>query len=173
MRHCGWAYSCDRGLVFSNRPLLAAGGLDPLPSRFNVGTWAGTSVCPSFVGDSPNPLGRLGQFRKLAQSWISSWSATFPALPLLTGHATAPPPLPHSVERPSPQRPPAPGAAAHGPSPGRRAPIVVNTTDLWDDRVADGRHTGMIEAIRLANAMPGLDKIHFDIPGPGPHTIPR
>ncbi len=53
------------------------------------------------------------------------------------------------------------------PGPG----IVVNTTDDLDDGVADATHTSLREAINLANQRPGLDTIHFDIPGPGPHTI--
>ena len=49
--------------------------------------------------------------------------------------------------------------------------IVVNTIDDLDDGVANASHTSLREAINLANQRPGLDTIHFDIPGPGPHTI--
>lgn len=49
--------------------------------------------------------------------------------------------------------------------------IVVNTTDDLDDGVADATHTSLREAINLANQLPGLDTIRFDIPGLGPHTI--
>ena len=60
------------------------------------------------------------------------------------------------------------GPAIHvPPSPG----IVVNTTDDLDDGVADATHTSLREAINLANQLPGLDTIRFDVPGPGPHTI--
>ena len=49
--------------------------------------------------------------------------------------------------------------------------FVVNTTDDVDDGTADAAHTSLREAIRLANATDGLQRIYFDIPGPGPHTI--
>jgi len=49
--------------------------------------------------------------------------------------------------------------------------LVVNTTDDAADGVYDPAHLSLREAIELANAGPGLDTIHFDVPGPGPHTI--
>ncbi len=49
--------------------------------------------------------------------------------------------------------------------------LVVNTTDDFDDGVADEIHTSLREAINWANQLGGPDTILFDIPGPGPHSI--
>ena len=67
-----------------------------------------------------------------------------------------------------------PGAAPIGPAvilPGAGTTIVVNATDDVDDGAPDGVHTTLREAINLANYLPGKDRIVFDIPGDGPHTI--
>ena len=48
---------------------------------------------------------------------------------------------------------------------------TVNTTDDNDDKSCTVSHCSFREAIDDANASPGLDEIHFDIPGPGPHVI--
>ncbi len=50
-------------------------------------------------------------------------------------------------------------------------PLRVNTTDDEDDGLCDDTHCSLREAIHASNSMPGLNYIHFRIPGPGPHTI--
>ena len=65
-------------------------------------------------------------------------------------------------------------AARIGPAivlPSAGTTIVVNATDDVDDGVPDGVHTTLREAINLSNYLPGKDRIVFDIPGDGPHTI--
>lgn len=52
-----------------------------------------------------------------------------------------------------------------------KPPIVVNTTDDLDDGICDASHTSLREAINQANQEPGTQKIFFNIPGTGPHTI--
>jgi CSLREA domain-containing protein len=47
--------------------------------------------------------------------------------------------------------------------------VVTKTADTADG--ACDADCSLREAIIAANALPGLDSIHFNIPGPGPHTI--
>ena len=55
--------------------------------------------------------------------------------------------------------------------PGAVETLVVNTTDDVDDGTADATHTSLREAINAANFLPGRNRITFDIPSAGPHTI--
>jgi CSLREA domain-containing protein len=57
------------------------------------------------------------------------------------------------------------------PVPASAGTRVVDTTDDRDDGRCDARHCSLREAIDDANADPGWDRIDFDIPGAGPHTI--
>lgn len=49
--------------------------------------------------------------------------------------------------------------------------IVVNSINDPGDGSCDASECTLREAIELANAQPGPDVIHFDIPGAGPHLI--
>ena len=49
--------------------------------------------------------------------------------------------------------------------------FVVNTTDDLDDGICDTAHCSLREAINMVNTYAGVQSIHFDIPGPGPHEI--
>ena len=49
--------------------------------------------------------------------------------------------------------------------------FTVNTTNDVDDGSCNIIHCSLREAILAANSNPGLDLIHFNIPGSGPHTI--
>src|SRR5690606_14746899 len=55
-------------------------------------------------------------------------------------------------------------ALAAGPAPSQAATFVVTNT-------GDAGAGSLRQAILDANANPGLDQIHFNIPGAGPHTI--
>ena len=57
------------------------------------------------------------------------------------------------------------------PSPAAAANLLVNSANDLDDGHCDARHCSLREAINAANADPGWDRIDFDIPGSGPHTI--
>jgi CSLREA domain-containing protein len=46
--------------------------------------------------------------------------------------------------------------------------LVVNTTDDVDDGTCDQQHCSLREALNAANAQPGSDAIHFNIPGGTP-----
>ena len=49
--------------------------------------------------------------------------------------------------------------------------FAVTAADDADNGVCSDGHCTFREAITAANARPGTDPIHFDIPGTGPHTI--
>ncbi|HEX2905703.1 MAG TPA: CSLREA domain-containing protein, partial [Phototrophicaceae bacterium] len=49
--------------------------------------------------------------------------------------------------------------------------FVVNTMDDLDDGACTATHCSLREAIKGANAIIGLDKILFNLPGSGPYTI--
>jgi CSLREA domain-containing protein len=49
--------------------------------------------------------------------------------------------------------------------------FAVTAADDADNGVCSDGHCTLREAITAANARPGTDPIHFDIPGTGPHTI--
>jgi CSLREA domain-containing protein len=49
--------------------------------------------------------------------------------------------------------------------------FTVNTTNDVNDGSCNITHCSLREAILAANSNPGLDLIHFNIPGSGPHTI--
>jgi CSLREA domain-containing protein/uncharacterized repeat protein (TIGR01451 family) len=51
------------------------------------------------------------------------------------------------------------------------ATYTVTTTDLAVDGVCDASHCSLYEALAEADADPDADRIEFDIPGAGPHTI--
>jgi len=48
---------------------------------------------------------------------------------------------------------------------------VVNSTDDTDDGVCDGVHCSIVEAFNANNSDNVSSNIHFNIPGPGQHTI--
>ena len=49
--------------------------------------------------------------------------------------------------------------------------FTVNSIDDVDDGTCDPTHCSLREAITAANAIIGTDRIEFNIPGAGPHTI--
>ncbi len=49
--------------------------------------------------------------------------------------------------------------------------LIVNTNDDLFDGACDAVHCSLRDAIEVANATAGRDRIVFDVPGPGPHTI--
>jgi CSLREA domain-containing protein len=57
------------------------------------------------------------------------------------------------------------------PAPAAAAYLLVNSSNDNDDGRCDARHCSLREAINAANADRGWDRIDFDIPGAGPHTI--
>ena len=57
------------------------------------------------------------------------------------------------------------------PAPAGAANLLVNSANDNDDGRCDARHCSLREAINAANADPGWDRIDFNIPGAGPHTI--
>lgn len=63
------------------------------------------------------------------------------------------------------------GDSSGGSSSDHHELYVVNSDNDVDDTSCDATHCSLREAINAANRNVGLDSIHFDIPGPGPHTI--